>query len=85
MGDVMGDLSSRRGRIQGMDQQDGLQIVRAEAPLSELYTYSTGLRSLTHGRATHTRTFSHYEEVPREVADAIIAEYKTHAQNHHED
>jgi len=85
MGDVMGDLSSRRGRIQGMDQQDGLQIVRAEAPLSELYTYSTGLRSLTHGRATHTRNFSHYEEVPREVADAIIADYKTHAQNHHEE
>jgi len=85
MGDVMGDLSSRRGRIQGMDQQDGLQIVRAEAPLSELYTYSTGLRSLTHGRATHTRNFSHYEEVPREVADAIIADYKSHAQNHHEE
>lgn len=85
MGDVMGDLSSRRGRIQGMDQQEGLQIVRAEAPLSELYTYSTGLRSLTHGRATYTRSFSHYEEVPREVADAIIADYKAHAQNHHHD
>jgi elongation factor G len=80
MGDVMGDLSSRRGRIQGMDQKDGLQVVRAEVPLAELYSYATGLRSLTQGRASHTRTFSHYEEVPREVADAIIAEHKAHAQ-----
>jgi elongation factor G len=85
MGDVMGDLSSRRGRIQGMDQQDGLQVVRAEVPLAELYTYATGLRSLTQGRAAHTRTFSHYEEVPREVADVIIAEHKQHVQQHQQE
>jgi elongation factor G len=76
MGDVMGDLSSRRGRILGMDQKDGLQIVRAEVPLAELYTYATTLRSLTQGRASHSRAFGHYEEVPREITDAIIAEHK---------
>jgi elongation factor G len=76
MGDVMGDLSSRRGRIQGMDQKDGYQIVRAEVPLAELYSYASTLRSLTQGRASHTRTFSHYEEVPREVSETIIAEAK---------
>jgi elongation factor G len=81
MGDVMGDLSSRRGRIQGMGQEDGLQIVRAEVPLAELYTYATSLRSLTQGRATHTRAFSHYEEVPREVAESIIAEHKASLQS----
>jgi elongation factor G len=80
MGDVMGDLSSRRGRIQGMDQRDGLQIVRAEVPLAELYTYATTLRSLTQGRAHYGRSFSHYEEVPREVADGIIAEHKAAVQ-----
>jgi elongation factor G len=84
MGDVMGDLSSRRGRIQGMDQRNGVQVLRAEVPLAELYSYSTGLRSLTHGRAAYTRTFSHYEEVPREIAETIIAEHKTHAQQQSE-
>jgi elongation factor G len=79
MGDVMGDLSSRRGRIQGMDQVDGVQVLRAEVPLAELYTYAVGLRSLTQGRAAYTRAFAHYEEVPREVADVIIAEHKAHA------
>lgn len=80
MGDVMGDLSSRRGRIQGMDQKDGLQLVRAEVPLAELYSYSTGLRSLTQGRAHYTRSFSHYEEVPRDATESIIAEHKTAVQ-----
>jgi len=80
MGDVMGDLSSRRGHILGMDQKDGLQIVRAEVPLAELYTYATTLRSLTQGRASHSRTFSRYEEVPREVAEGIIAEHKAAVQ-----
>ena len=80
MGDVMGDLSSRRGHILGMDQQDGLQIVRAEVPLAELYTYATTLRSLTQGRASHSRAFSRYEEVPREITETIIAEHKAAAQ-----
>ncbi len=76
MGDVMGDLASRRGRILGMDQQGHDQVVRAEVPLAQLYDYATVLRSITQGRATHTREFSHYEEVPREIADGIIAEHK---------
>ena len=84
MGDVMSDLSSRRGRIQGMAQEDGRQILRAEVPLAELYTYATGLRSLSQGRASYTRSFSHYEEVPREVAESIIAAHKTTQQHHHE-
>ncbi len=76
MGDVMGDLSSRRGRILGMDQEGHDQVLRAEVPLAQLYDYATVLRSLTQGRASHTREFSHYEEVPREIADGIISEHK---------
>ena len=76
MGDVMGDLSSRRGRIQGMDQAGHDQVLRAEVPLAQLYDYATVLRALTQGRASHTRKFSHYEEVPREIADGIIADHK---------
>jgi elongation factor G len=76
MGDVMGDLSSRRGRIQGMDARGSLQVVRAQVPLAELYRYSTHLRSLTQGRGLHTREFSHYEQVPAEVKDKLIAEAK---------
>jgi elongation factor G len=75
-GDVMGDMSSRRGRIQGMEATNGRQVVRAEAPLAELYDYASALRSLSHGRGIHTREFSHYEEVPHEVSAAIIAQYK---------
>ena len=74
MGDVMGDLSSRRGKIQGMDPSGHLQTVRAQVPLSELYRYSTTLRSLTQGRGIHSREFSHYEEVPHEIAEKIIEE-----------
>jgi elongation factor G len=76
MGDVMGDLTSRRGRIQGMDQDGTDQIVRAEVPLAQLYDYATALRSITQGRAIHTREFSHYEEVPRDIAGGIITEHK---------
>ena len=81
MGAITGDLPSRRGRIQGMGQERGYQVVRAEVPLAELYNYATTLRSLTQGRATHTRTFSHYQEVPREVAETIIAEHKAALQS----
>lgn len=73
MGNVMGDLSSRRGIVQGMeDIVGGGKIVRAEVPLSEMFGYSTSLRSLTQGRATYTMEFKHYAEAPRNVADAII-------------
>jgi elongation factor G len=74
MGDVMGDLSSRRGKILGMDQEARFQKIRAQVPLAELYKYSTSLRSLTQGRGLHTRQFSHYEEVPRDIAEKLIKE-----------
>jgi elongation factor G len=73
MGDVMGDLSSRRGMIQGMeDLTGGSKAIRAEVPLAEMFGYSTTLRSLTQGRATYTMEFKHYSEAPKTVAEAII-------------
>ena len=73
MGDVMGDLSSRRGVIQGMeDMAGGGKAIRAEVPLSEMFGYSTTVRSLSQGRATYSMEFKHYSEAPRNVADAII-------------
>jgi elongation factor G len=72
MGDVMGDISSRRGKILGMDAEGLFQVIKAKVPLAELYRYSTTLRSLTQGRGLHRRKFSHYEEVPKEIADKII-------------
>jgi elongation factor G len=73
MGDVMGDLSSRRGVIQGMDDiAGGGKAVRAEVPLAEMFGYSTTLRSLTQGRATYTMEFKHYAEAPKNVAEAVI-------------
>jgi len=76
MGDVMGDISGRRGKIAGMDTEGPFQIIRATVPLSELYKYSTHLRSLTQGRGTHSREFAQYEEVPKDVEAKIIAEYQ---------
>ncbi|CFQ34811.1 MULTISPECIES: elongation factor G [Yersinia] len=73
-GNVMGDLSSRRGMVQGMEEMIGSgKIIRAEVPLSEMFGYSTVLRSMSQGRATYTMEFKHYAEAPRNVADAIIA------------
>jgi elongation factor G len=73
MGNVVGDLSSRRGTIQGMDEMPGGgKVVRAEVPLAEMFGYSTTLRSLTQGRATYTMEFKHYAEAPKNVAEAII-------------
>jgi elongation factor G len=71
MGDVMGDLSSRRGRIEGMDMQNNAQIVRAMVPLKEMFGYATSLRSFTQGRATYTMVFNKYEEVPNSIAEEI--------------
>jgi elongation factor G len=73
MGDVMGDLSSRRGQIQGMDSRGGAQVIRAMVPLSEMFGYATTVRSKTQGRATFTMQFDHYAEVPKSIA-AEIAE-----------
>ncbi|OGA56681.1 MAG: translation elongation factor G [Betaproteobacteria bacterium RIFCSPLOWO2_12_FULL_65_14] len=72
MGDVIGDLSSRRGVILGMDDLPGSKAIKAEVPLNEMFGYSTTLRSLTQGRATYTMEFKHYAEAPKNVADAII-------------
>ncbi|MGH8720267.1 MAG: elongation factor G [Burkholderiales bacterium] len=72
MGNVVGDLSSRRGMIQGMDDLPGLKVVRAEVPLAEMFGYSTTLRSLTQGRATYTMEFKHYSEAPKNIAEAVI-------------
>ena len=75
MGDVMGDLSSRRGVIQGMDDLvGGGKSIKAEVPLAEMFGYATQLRSLTQGRATYTMEFKHYAEAPRNVAEAVIAD-----------
>lgn len=76
MGDVMGDISSRRGKIQGMDSESPYQIIKAKVPLSELHKYSTQLRSLTQGRGHFSMSFSHYEEVPKEVESKIIEAYQ---------
>jgi elongation factor G len=76
MGDVMGDLNSRRGRIQSMEKRGNAQVIRAEVPLSEMFGYATDLRSKTQGRATYTMQFAHYDEVPKGIADTIIAKVK---------
>jgi elongation factor G len=76
MGDVMGDLSARRGMIQGMeDMVGGAKAIRAEVPLAEMFGYATTLRSLTQGRATYTMEFKHYTEAPKQIAEAIINKY----------
>ena len=72
MGNVVGDLSSRRGMIQGMEDVPGFKVIRAEVPLAEMFGYSTALRSATQGRATYSMEFKHYSEAPKNVADAII-------------
>lgn len=76
MGDVMGDLNSRRGRIEGMDARAGAQVIRSKVPLSEMFGYSTTLRSRTQGRGVYSMEISHYEEVPKSIADEIIAKNK---------
>jgi len=83
MGDVMGDISSRRGKILGMDSNGHFQIIKAQVPLAELYKYSSTLRSLTSGRGVHKREFSHYEEVPKEVEQKIIDEYNKSREEGH--
>lgn len=76
MGAVMGDLSSRRGKIQGMDSVGGMQVIKAQVPAAELYRYSVTLRSLTGGRGVHSEDFSHYEEMPAAMAQKVIEESK---------
>ena len=73
MGDVIGDVNSRRGRMEGMEAQDGMQEIRAFVPLSEMFGYATDLRSKTQGRGTYSMEPSHYEEVPKSVFESIVA------------
>src|SRR5690606_8447881 len=73
MGDVMGDLNARRGRVQGMEARSNAQVIRALVPLAEMFGYATDLRSQTQGRAVYTMHFSHYEEVPAGLAQEVVA------------
>ena len=73
MGDIIGDLNSRRGKIMSMETQGSLQVIKAEVPLAEMFGYATQVRSLSQGRATYTMEFSHYEPVPNNIANEIIA------------
>jgi len=77
MGDVMGDINSRRGKVQGMDTRGRNQVVRAEVPLSEALTYAIDLRSMTSGQGYFTQQFSHYEEVPAHIADKVVKDRQT--------
>jgi elongation factor G len=83
MGDVMGDISSRRGKILGMDSDGHFQVIKAHVPLAELYKYSSQLRSLTQGRGVHKRQFAFYEEVPKEVETKISEEYRKSKEEGH--
>jgi len=76
MGEVIGDLNSRRGRIMGMENRAGAQVVSSMVPLAQMFGYATDLRSATQGRATYTMTFHHYEQVPKSVAEEIVAKVK---------
>ncbi|WP_379971385.1 elongation factor G [Ectobacillus sp. sgz5001026] len=76
LGDIMGDITSRRGRVEGMDARGNAQVVRAMVPLSEMFGYATALRSNTQGRGTFSMVFDHYEEVPRSIAEEIIKKNK---------
>ncbi len=76
MGDVIGDLNSRRGKIQNMEKRGKSQVIKSQVPLSEMFGYATDLRSKTQGRATYTMQFAAYEEIPKGISDAIIAKVK---------
>jgi elongation factor G len=76
MGDVIGDLNSRRGRVQSMEKRGRAQVIKAQVPLSEMFGYATDLRSKTQGRATYTMQFANYDEVPKGIAEGIIAKVK---------
>jgi len=76
LGDVIGDLNSRRGKIQNIERRGNAQVIKLQAPLSEMFGYATDLRSKTQGRATYTMQFSHYDEVPKGISEEIIAKIK---------
>jgi len=72
MGDIVGDLNRRRGQVQGMDAKNNSQVISVSVPLSEMFGYVTALRTMSSGRATSTMEFSHYDEVPKNIADEVI-------------
>jgi elongation factor G len=76
MGSIVGDLNSRRGRIEGMSARSDAQVVKVTVPLSEMFGYATTLRSLSQGRAIYTMHFSHYDEVPASISEKIIERTK---------
>ena len=76
LGDIMGDITSRRGRVEGMDARGNAQVVRAMVPLAEMFGYATSLRSNTQGRGVFSMTFDHYEEVPKSISEEIIKKNK---------
>ena len=76
MGDVIGDINSRRGHLEGMEANKGVQTIRGRVPLSEMFGYATDLRSKTQGRGTYVMQFGHYEEVPKNIAETIVEKYK---------
>lgn len=73
-GDVIGNLSSRRGQIEGSEQRGNIQVIKAKVPLAEMFGYATDLRSFTQGRASYTMQFSHYQETPKSVSEKNIAQ-----------
>ena len=81
IGDIMGDLNKKRGRIQGMESTDKGQKITAEAPLAEIFKYAIDLRSMTQGRGDFTTEFLRYEEVPKEIADKVILAAKAENEN----
>ncbi len=76
MGDVIGDINSRRGRLEGMEAINGMQTIRGYVPLSEMFGYATDLRSKTQGRGTYVMQFAHYEEVPKNISEAVIEKFR---------
>ena len=77
MGDVMGDISQRRGKVAGMDSEGAFQIINAEIPLANLHDYATAIKSISSGRGMFSKTFSHYENMPHAEAEKIKSEYET--------
>ena len=73
-GDLMGDLTSRRGRLQGMDVKRGTQVIKAQVPMAEMISYAPVLTSMTQGRGSYHMEFSHYDEVPAHIAQKIVEE-----------
>jgi elongation factor G len=76
MGEVIGDLNGRRGKINGMEQRGNAKVVKAHVPLAEMFGYATNLRSKTQGRATYSMQFDFYDEVPKNISEEIVAKIK---------